>query len=344
MSDNRRFKRFTLNDLEVNGKMVSATEIKVVDISISGISLTANRRLNIGSEYPLKLIGKTAVSLRGIVVWCSLIETRKISDLGMMPIYSAGLQFKNMSAEKTTELLTFIEDHKVEEVRVIGGPRLNVRFHINDPKRAIFNFSASYKVKTICLGGMFLECVQDLEIESRIPMELLIHNDKPVKFVGRVASCQVIDSNQKQYMIGIEFLNLTAKDMEVLASFIDHSALTNTEIGNNSETAADKSVDENIPLISQEFTDKVQFSYKWHKTMGYYKMLGIKEYATDEQIKHAFFTKAREFHPDKYPGVSDDLKQKLNDLFSYLTAARSTLLNPEKRKEYDRTPITRMRH
>lgn len=112
MRDNRRYKRFTLNDLEVNSKMISATEMKVVDISISGISLKANRRLNIGREYTLKLIGRTAVSLRGIVAWCSLIEIRKISHRQMMPIYSAGLQFKNMSAEKTAELLNFIEDHK----------------------------------------------------------------------------------------------------------------------------------------------------------------------------------------------------------------------------------------
>jgi c-di-GMP-binding flagellar brake protein YcgR len=345
MLDKRRYKRFTLNDLEVNGRMIAATEMKVVDISISGISLKVNRRLNIGSEYSLKLEGGTSVSLRGIVVWCSLIETRKISDREMMTIYSAGLQFKNMSAEKTTELLNFIEAHKVEEVHVVGGARLHVRFHINDPKKAILNFSAGYTVKTISLGGMLIECVQDLEIESRVPMELFIHIDKPVEFVGRVASCHVIDSDgQKQYSIGIEFLNLTEEDREVLASFIDYTALIDKEIGNEAETAADKSAGENIPVISREFIDEVEYLYKWHKTMGYYKMLGIKEYATDEQIKHAFLTKTRDFHPDKFPGVSDDLKQKLNELFSYFNAARSTLLDPKKRKEYDRTPITRIRH
>ena len=108
MRDKRRYKRVTLNDLEVNGKMIAATEMKVVDISISGISLKANSRLDIGVEYPLKLEGKTAVSLRGTVVWCSLNETRKRSDGEMMAIYSAGLKFKKMSTEKTTELLNFI--------------------------------------------------------------------------------------------------------------------------------------------------------------------------------------------------------------------------------------------
>jgi c-di-GMP-binding flagellar brake protein YcgR len=325
--------------------MISATEMKVVDLSISGISLKANRRLNIGSEYALKLEGRTAVSLRGIVVWCSLIETRKMSDREMMPIYSAGLQFKNMSTEKTTELLKFIEDHKIGEVHVTGGARLNVRFHINDPEKAILNFSASYKVNSISLGGMLIECVQDLEIGSSIAMGLFIHNDKPVKFVGRVASCQVIDSSdQNQYRIGIEFLNLTEKDREVLTSFIDSTALTDTEIGNEAETAADKPADEDIPAIPREFIEKVEYLYKWHKIRGYYKMLDIKEHATDEQIKHAFLAKIREFHPDRFPGASDELRQKLNELFSCLIAARSTLLDPKKRVEYDRTPVSRMRH
>ena len=345
MRDKRKHKRFTLNDLEVSGKMISATEMKVVDISVSGISLQVDRRLNLGGEYSLKLEGKKAVSLRGTVVWCSLIATRKSSSGEMMPIYSAGLQFKNITVEKTTELLNFIEDYKIEEVPATGGSRFNIRFHIKDPEKAILNFSESYRVKTISLGGMHIECIQDLEIESRIPMEIFVHEDAPVTFVGRVASCEAMDSNgQKQYRIGIEFLDLTEKDREVLASFIDQSAMIAPETGNEPETTAGKPADEDISSIPQEFIDKVEYLYKWHKTMGYYKVLGIREYAPDEQIKHAFLKKTHEFHPDKFPNASHDLKQKLNELFSYLNAARATLLDPEKRKEYDRMPITRVRH
>ena len=118
MPDKRKYKRFKLNDREVNGKMVLATEVKVVDISISGISLKANRRLNIGSDYTLKLEGSKTISLRGTVVWCSLIETRKGTQGEMIPIYSAGMQFKDMSTERMTELQYFIESHKIEEVHV----------------------------------------------------------------------------------------------------------------------------------------------------------------------------------------------------------------------------------
>jgi len=229
MHDTRRYKRFKLNDLEVNGKMVLATEVKVINISISGISLRANRRLNIGSDYTLKLEGRRIISLRGTVVWSSLIETSKGSQGEMMPVYSAGIQFKDMSTERITELNKFIESHKIEELHVTGSTRLNIRFHIKDPENAVLIYPDNYKVKTISLGGMLIECSLNFEIESRIPMEMFIHDDNPLKFVGRVASSRVIDKEgQKQYHVGIEFLDLTEKDCKVLASFIDQSAMTDT--------------------------------------------------------------------------------------------------------------------
>ena len=168
-----------MNIQDINGKMLFATQVKVIDISVGGISIKANRRLNIGSEYSLRLEGKKTISLRGSVVWSTLGESRGKSDGEVVPIYSAGLKFTNMSAEKITELLSFIDSNKKEEVHVIGGTRLNVRFHINDPEKAILNFPASYKVKTIGLGGMLIECVRDLEIETRIPMELSIQCRQP---------------------------------------------------------------------------------------------------------------------------------------------------------------------
>jgi len=345
MHDNRRYKRFKLNIREINGKMILVTEVKVIDISISGTSLKVNKQLNIGSDYTLKLEGRKTISMRGTVVWCSLSGTRKVSQEETTPIYSVGMQFKDMSNERVTELQNLIESHKIGEVHVTGGTRLNIRFHITDPDNALLMYPADFKVKVISLGGMLIECVRNFDIESRIPMEMIIHDDNPVKFVGRVASCRGIDKEgNKQHDIGIDFLDLTEKDQEVLASFIDHVAMTNTETENESEKTAGKTADEDIPVISQEFIEKVEFLYKWHTTMGYYKMLDVNEYATEEQIRHAFFEKTHELHPDTYPKASDDVKQKLKVLFYYLNAARVTLLDPQKRKEYDKVPITRLRH
>lgn len=224
ITSEKRYKRFKLDDLEVNGKMVSATEVKVIDISISGISVKANRRLNIGSDYTIKLEGGMTISLRGNVVCCSLIEFREGPEGEMIPMYSAGMQFINMPNEKITELQYLIESHKIEEVHVAGGTRLNIRSNIKDPGNSILICPDNYKVISISLGGMLIECRRDFEIESRISMEMLIHDDDPLTFMGRVASSKVIDKEgQKQHNIGIEFLDLTEKDTRILASFIDYN-------------------------------------------------------------------------------------------------------------------------
>jgi len=342
LKDKRRYKRFTLNIQEINGKMLFATQVKVIDISVGGIAIKANRRLNIGSEYSLKLEGKKSISLRGSVVWSSLGEGRGIAYGEVVPIYSAGLKFTNMSAEKIRELLSFIECYKKEEVHVIGGTRLNVRFRLKDPEKVILNFPASYKVKKIGLGGMLVECLVGLEIESRIPMELSINTDNPVEFVGRVASCQVLDKDdQRRYGIGIEFIDLTEKEKAVLLSFIEKSAII--EGGSLAETASCKAVDKDVSAISPGMIARVEYLYEWYTTMGYYKVLDVKEYATTQQIKRAFLAKTQEFHPDKFPGISEDLKNKLNEICAYLNAAYSTLMDPEKRRGYDRNPVTRLK-
>jgi curved DNA-binding protein len=71
--------------------------------------------------------------------------------------------------------------------------------------------------------------------------------------------------------------------------------------------------------------------------MGYYKVLGIRNYATELQIRQSYRTVAKEFHPDLHMDFPDDLKEKLHTLFSFINAAYSTLSDPRKRKEYDKT-------
>jgi hypothetical protein len=345
MHDKRRYKRFRLNVREINGKMTLVTEVRIIDISMSGVALKVNKRLNIGSDYKLKLEGKKAISIRCTVVWCSLIETRKVSQEEMIPIYAVGMQFRDMTPEEVAELQNLIENHKIEEVCATGGTRLNIRFHIKDPDNALLMYPGDFKVKVISLSGMLIECSRNFAIESRIPMEMFIHDDSPITFVGRVASCREIAiEGRKQYDIGIAFLELTERDREALTSFIDHCAMPHSETESDPEMTAGTSSDEDMPVISQEFVDKVEHLYRWHTTMGYYKILDIDEYATDEQIRNAFFERTHELHPERYPAAPEDVKQKLKILFYYLNAARSTLLDPRKRKEYDKLPITRLRH
>lgn len=61
--------------------------------------------------------------------------------------------------------------------------------------------------------------------------------------------------------------------------------------------------------------------------MNFYKLLGISPDATYEDIKKAFYKKAKKFHPDINPDSQE--------IFKLITKAYQTLIDPQERRMYD---------
>ena len=73
---------------------------------------------------------------------------------------------------------------------------------------------------------------------------------------------------------------------------------------------------------------------------SFYKILGVSEQATQEEIKRAYRQLSLKSHPDKNPGDSEAIGR-----FQKISEAYETLGNTEKRQEYDmmsRNPFMRM--
>lgn len=62
-----------------------------------------------------------------------------------------------------------------------------------------------------------------------------------------------------------------------------------------------------------------------------YSILGLPETATDEEIKQAYRTLAKQYHPDLHPGNAETAKK-----FAEVNEAMEAIGTPEKRREYDR--------
>ena len=91
--------------------------------------------------------------------------------------------------------------------------------------------------------------------------------------------------------------------------------------------------------LDTAFMEQVDELYSKLLTLDHYQILGITQNSTPEEIKKAYFNKAKEFHPDRhFSSMSDSLKNKLNALFSHLTLAYKTLYNPKMKMEYDLNP------
>jgi Tfp pilus assembly protein PilZ len=226
MNNMRRYKRIEINVMEVNGTVMFTREVEVIDISIEGMALESTKLLNLDQSYALRLKDRSkSISLNGTVVWSTLSGTKNGAGGDVIPIYKVGLKFNVMPAEKTAEVLLFIETNKKNTGHTEKGKRLHIRFHIDNPASATMNLSGIYKVKEISLGGMLIKSPHDLEIESRIPMDLSLQDEHPIKFVGRVASCLKTDGDDgNRFDIGIEFFDLTDDDRKNLRVFVDYAA------------------------------------------------------------------------------------------------------------------------
>lgn len=71
-------------------------------------------------------------------------------------------------------------------------------------------------------------------------------------------------------------------------------------------------------------------------TMSHYQILNVTSTASQSEIKKSYFKSARKYHPDFFGGeVLPDVKDKIEEVFSCITKAYYTLIDEEKRKDYD---------
>ena len=66
------------------------------------------------------------------------------------------------------------------------------------------------------------------------------------------------------------------------------------------------------------------------------EIFGIKNTATFDEIKDAYFDSAKKYHPDRISSAPDpEIKEKANFVFAEINKAYETLTDDEKKREYD---------
>ena len=214
--DKRRQPRFFVEG--IHGELTFASEVEILNMSLAGVALKLDRRLNIGSEYMLKLeVEDRTVSVKGVIVWAALDEMKKGRLGNDVPVYSAGMKFTDVMTPRLAQLLEFIDHNKLIPDKRLGG----VRFSVDAAGKALLDVPQPYKVKVISLRGMLIQADHRLETEERCPMELCLDEDSPIRLTGRIAYCaQVIHEDRTVWHMGIEFLEMPPRDRERLDTFI----------------------------------------------------------------------------------------------------------------------------
>ena len=224
MAEKRKHKRFRLDLLEINGRMSLSEKVEMIDISLGGVSLKVDRRLNVGKEILLKLGDKTkSIDMKGIIVRSELSGIEESKSGEKVAVYKVGMMFKDTQAGTIADFLNSHEQNKEERVPVAVDRRLNVRFCITTPAQKILCFPAQFKMKVIGTGGMLIESDQPLTTESIVPMVLSLNADRSLAFNGRVVSCQLTGEKRAlPYDIGVEFKDLKDTDRSFIQTFVDY--------------------------------------------------------------------------------------------------------------------------
>jgi c-di-GMP-binding flagellar brake protein YcgR len=223
MKDRRLHPRFTADILDMHGRSSYASNVRILDMSITGIALKTLSNLGVGSECILRIKGKdNTLTVKALVVWSSPGGSMTTPKGNPLPTYKIGMKFTDVSDEKMKEVADFIEKHRSEEdkkadVFALSGLRVYVRFRIEAPEQTTLISVKSHKILNISLGGMLMESSDALDIGSKLSLEITRSQNKSIKVLGRVASCMVLE---KGYHVGIEFLDMADKDREMLREII----------------------------------------------------------------------------------------------------------------------------
>ncbi len=91
------------------------------------------------------------------------------------------------------------------------------------------------------------------------------------------------------------------------------------------------------PSAQEELLQKIEQMHRLCQEETYYEALGLKHWAGPEELKQAYYRRAKEFHPDRHFYLTDDVKAKLSEIFATISQAYSTLRDPEARRRYDQS-------
>jgi hypothetical protein len=221
-STKRRYERFPVEGRKLTAKAALTEVIELSNVSIGGACIITTRTLMPGDNVLLRIPSeKVEKPLRCTIIWEAASD--KPLDRGgvHVPAYKAGVKFNDVPAGTIVRLKDFMRSAGVpeEENRDAGYESSPLRFSVLLNEKAFLNYSATFPVKKISLGGMLVETGSELEMGGSYPAALYLPgSDHPVRFNGRIASKIPLESG---FDVGIEFYGMSDEDRSRLAVFLE---------------------------------------------------------------------------------------------------------------------------
>jgi len=216
-SERRRAPRFDVDD--VTGSLTLALDVRVRNVSISGMAVETSAQLTVGHRYRFRLrYGETDLPLSGRVSWSFLASTRRNEEGEIEPVYRAGIEFEDMLTDKARQLMKLLEERAVLGVheRVFG------RFPVTLPGGIELDRGAEFQVRRISLSGMLIESRIVPQKDEQFDAELKI-GDRILPVRLRVAYVELLDRQGEdgaRARAGVEFIDPGPEIREAIERFL----------------------------------------------------------------------------------------------------------------------------
>lgn len=211
----RRHKRYEVHD--VRGSLLFRTQVKIQNISVSGLAIETTERLKLGRTYSIHLSNAhDTLDLSGTIRWCRLSRTQTGAGGESVSLYEAGLAFEEVFTDKARSLLQFLEQHVILPLH----QRITGRFHVETMGPVDIESRYDFEVLKISLSGMLVKTQLEPAVGSSFGMELGLRGGF-VPVSGRVAYVQRAGSKGDPVSeLGVEFIDVREDARNALHAFI----------------------------------------------------------------------------------------------------------------------------
>jgi len=105
--DKRLCRRLNTKHLHVYSKAAFTNYIRIINMSLDGLSIETDRKLNIGKEYILRFEHEGKIwPIKGYVAWSILKDCKSNEKGDVVPIYAAGMKL-TIAAHEMQEMIKF---------------------------------------------------------------------------------------------------------------------------------------------------------------------------------------------------------------------------------------------
>lgn len=219
--ERRRCPRYAVSG--VRGWLTFQSEARILNLSLTGMSVETFHHLEVGKEYAVRLLhDEVELRLAGSVVRSRLLGTRRIEGGEALPIYESGIHFEDALGEKGKALERLLG----ASTEVSLERRITGRFDLGLPESVRLRRDYQFEVLRVSATGMLVAAGLEPRLDSVLELSVEVGGEELTAAcrIAFVEQAEDEDGEAERFHLGVEFRDLSAADRRRLEALIAREA------------------------------------------------------------------------------------------------------------------------